>query len=643
MPDPALVLTLDHLLVVSEYACTCAAPIPGHGSYTVCLWLRADDLERTQVIAHQGGPPDAPGWRFFIAERALHFELCDDSGRVAEVIAPLDRPGVWRHAAMVIDRAAGRMTGYLDGAAAGDCPLPDGAAISPAAVLTVGGYTDPAGGHFDHTFGRNGAGLADDLRIYAAALPAAEIAAFVDPANRPPVARFSIAREPGDAPLTVRFDAGDSRDPDGTIRAWLWDFGDGSSGMSRGAVADHHYEYGGRYRVRLVVIDDDHGQATAERALTLRGQPNPLRMAPVFVNGAEGHACYRIPAIVRAANGDLLAFAEGRVASCSDSTRVIRIVCKRSTDQGATWGPLQVIGRNLIDGEEYAAQNPSPVVDTGLGAGRVILLFNKLEHSEWDLARGIGRSRIVMLVSDDHGQTWREETDITPFVADPDGWRVQRPTIGHAIQLRHGPVRGRLLYAGVFTQGERSVFDSQNYVFWTDDLGHTWQIGGVLPCIGLNEAIAAELEGGGLLINSRAYRDQRPLGRRAVTRAVWDAQGRLIFGETAPDDTLIDPAVQASLIRLTWADQEGSGSRSRLLFSNPAHPRARRQMTVRLSYDDGQTWPISRVVDPGPSAYSDLVIQADGRIGLLYERGNQGGIWYVNFTLDWLTRGQDHL
>jgi len=195
----------------------------------------------------------------------------------------------------------------------------------------------------------------------------------------------------------------------------------------------------------------------------------------------------------------------------------------------------------------------------------------------------------------------------------------------------------------VFTQGERSVFDSQNYVFWTDDLGRTWQIGGVLPCIGLNEAIAAELEGGGLLINSRAYRDQRPLGRRAITRAVWDAQGRLIFGETAPDDTLIDPAVQASLIRLTWADQEGSGNRSRLLFSNPAHPRARRQMTVRLSYDDGQTWPVSRMVDPGPSAYSDLVIQADGRIGLLYERGNQGGIWYVNFTLDWLTRGQDRL
>ncbi len=85
------------------------------------------------------------------------------------------------------------------------------------------------------------------------------------------------------------------------------------------------------------------------------------------------------------------------------------------------------------------------------------------------------------------------------------------------------------------------------------------------------------------------------------------------------------------------------GGRSRLLFSNPAHPRARRRLTVRLSYDEGQTWPVSRVVDPGPSAYSDLVLQADRWIGVLYERGNQGGLWYVNFSLDWLTHGQDRL
>ena len=66
-------------------------------------------------------------------------------------------------------------------------------------------------------------------------------------------------------------------------------------------------------------------------------------------------------------------------------------------------------------------------------------------------------------------------------------------------------------------------------------------------------------------------------------------------------------------------------------------------MTVRLSYNEGKTWPVSKIIDPGPSAYSDLVIQNDMKIGLIYERGNQGGISYVNFTLDWLTDGQDAL
>jgi sialidase-1 len=58
---------------------------------------------------------------------------------------------------------------------------------------------------------------------------------------------------------------------------------------------------------------------------------------------------------------------------------------------------------------------------------------------------------------------------------------------------------------------------------------------------------------------------------------------------------------------------------------------------VRASFDDGATWPVAKTIDPGPSAYSDLVVQADGQIGVLYERGNDGGIWYGAFQLDWLT------
>jgi sialidase-1 len=77
----------------------------------------------------------------------------------------------------------------------------------------------------------------------------------------------------------------------------------------------------------------------------------------------------------------------------------------------------------------------------------------------------------------------------------------------------------------------------------------------------------------------------------------------------------------------------------------PDHPRARINITVCLSYDEGRTWPIKKVIDPGPSAYSDLaispVIQNDRRNGPLYEQGNQGGSAFVGCTLEWLTGGQE--
>ncbi|MCB0052424.1 MAG: exo-alpha-sialidase, partial [Caldilinea sp.] len=138
---------------------------------------------------------------------------------------------------------------------------------------------------------------------------------------------------------------------------------------------------------------------------------------------------------MRALNGDLVAFAEGRVESASDSTRTIRIVSKVSRDNGRTWGALRVVARNIVDGVEHAAMNASPVVDTVRGTGRIVLVFKKLESSEWEIAQGRGVMRTSCIFSDDHGQSWHGERDITAQVhrpQPPDNWRIQVPTLGHA-------------------------------------------------------------------------------------------------------------------------------------------------------------------------------------------------------------------
>jgi len=83
--------------------------------------------------------------------------------------------------------------------------------------------------------------------------------------------------------------------------------------------------------------------------------------------------------------------------------------------------------------------------------------------------------------------------------------------------------------------------------------------------------------------------------------------------------------------------------KNRLLFANPASTK-REKMTVRISYDEGRTWPASKTVYPGPSAYSCLAVLPDGSIGLLYERGITNpyeSVTFARFTLEWLTDGKD--
>jgi sialidase-1 len=75
------------------------------------------------------------------------------------------------------------------------------------------------------------------------------------------------------------------------------------------------------------------------------------------------------------------------------------------------------------------------------------------------------------------------------------------------------------------------------------------------------------------------------------------------------------------------------------LFSNPASTNRRERLTVRLSEDDGRTWPWAQVVDPRPAAYSCLAALPNGMGAVLYEAGNKNpyqNIYLARFTLQWL-------
>jgi sialidase-1 len=318
----------------------------------------------------------------------------------------------------------------------------------------------------------------------------------------------------------------------------------------------------------------------------------------LFRGSLGGYDTYRIPAIIVAPGGAVLAFCEGRRESASDSG-AIDILLRRSLDGGETFGPVEVIAAD----EDNTVGNPCPVVDRDTGVIWLLLTRNLGRDDEGAIIAGASEDtrRVWAMRSADDGATWSAPADITETAKAPDWtWYATGPGVG--IQTRSGRL---VIPCDHSVTGPRRM---QSHVIYSDDHGESWHVGGASED-NTDECQVAELRDGRLMLNMRSYHGRN---RRAIATS---DDGGLTWSPIWFDETLIEPVCQASLLRYDGADGP-------LVFSNPASIE-REKMTLRLSYDDGATWPIARTIYEGPAAYSCLTVLPDGRIGCLYERGVQ--------------------
>lgn len=317
-------------------------------------------------------------------------------------------------------------------------------------------------------------------------------------------------------------------------------------------------------------------------------------------------AVYRIPSLVVTKKGTILAFAEAR-ASGYDLGH-IRMVVRRSEDNGKTWGPEIDITSQFPNN---SCGNPSPVVERE--TGRIFLAYQFRTNPSHTNS---GAVHVALTHSDDDGKTWSKSKFVTEqFKPKSRSWQATGP--GHGIQLTQGKYKGRLVIP-CYGQGS-------GYVVYSDDKGKTWKYGGSSPNMDINEAVCVELLKGDVMINARSPGRTRNRGTCVLTNG----------GETLKEGTarfipeLPDPSCQGSTARYSWPKD---GKPGMILYAGPGLPTGRVQATLWASYDDGKTWPYKQQIYQGGSGYSDINVLPNGKIIYLFEKDGKEDLGFTVFS-----------
>lgn len=352
-------------------------------------------------------------------------------------------------------------------------------------------------------------------------------------------------------------------------------------------------------------------------------QPSSVGYA-VRQYGDDGSKSYRIPGLVCTPKGTLIAVYDIRWNSSVDLQEDIDVGVSRSTDGGQTWLPMQ----KAIDMGEWGGRpqkengigDPAILVDPQTGRVWIAALWlhgKPGQRAWWASKPGVKpeeTGQLILAYSDDEGATWSAPINITSQVKKPE-WHLCFNGPGMGITTREGV----LVFAGQYKDKNQVPHST---IIYSKDKGKTWQMGtGAKP--NTTEAQVVELNDGSLMLNMR---DDNGGSRSVCTTKDF---GKTWTEHPSSRSALPESVCQASLIRIQTADGQ-----SGLAFFNPATTRGRHHSTLKLSFDEGMSWPEkyhTLIYEPESFGYSCLTQINPTTLGVLFE--GAGDLYFQQIEL----------
>lgn len=350
-------------------------------------------------------------------------------------------------------------------------------------------------------------------------------------------------------------------------------------------------------------------------------------------NGDDGAEYYRIPAISFAPdNKTLVTATDKRWVTRSDLPNKIDIVIKISKDNGLTWTTAKTITPGKSDRFGYG--DPCLIVDRQ--ANLVFCLYTGIKGTV--ASTKDDRQRNYYCVSKDNGETWSSPVDITDMLygtgcRDPirSQYYSNFLTSGNGLQTRSG----RLMLVGIVR--EDSSRSLSTHTVYSDDHGKTWTMSPNASVHDGDESKLVELNNGSIIMDIRT----KPFRRFAIS----NDEG-ITWENVHPHYHLQDPACNGEIMRYT-STLDGY-DKNRLLHTNVNHSSVRQNLVIKVSYDEGETWPVEKVICAGRSIYSSIAFSViDGKIYVYWEKNLSGNdadgfdLVVSTMTLDWITDGKD--